>query len=229
MKKLKKSSFTAILAIGACQAGIFPAQAAEVDFSCMTHKVWPKSHVSSQYTSYDIVITNSCPGSVYWAMCIERLDLDSHKVVETHNPTGYVEADKTARVNLNLFKKPGNDVFRNRFQEFYVDIGYSIDNLPRPVCHAKQCEAKKAALRTAIKANETSWKKAERALAAQIARDCPNNGWDQASAAECSTKVRKSTAPEMDSYAVKDGELRQQMADIDPETCQIYSGDLATP
>ena len=228
MKKLNKSSFPAILALGVCLAGTFPVQAADVDLSCMSYKVWPKSHVSSEYTSYDVVIQNSCPGAVYWAMCIERLDPDSHKVVETHNPTGYVDGDKSARVNLNLFKKPGNNVFHNRFQEFYVDIGYTIDNLPKPVCYAKSCEAKKAPLRAQIKANETAWKKAEQALAAQIAKDCPNSGWDPAGHAECSKEVRNSSAPDMDAYAVKDQELRDQMAAIDPETCQIYSGNLAT-
>jgi hypothetical protein len=228
MKKLNKSSYPAILALVACLIATFPVQAADVDFSCMSYKVWPKSHVSTQYTSYDIVIQNSCPGSVYWAMCIERLDPDTHKVVETHNPTGFVEAEKTARVNLNLFKKPGNDVFRNRFQEFYVDIGYTIDNLPKPVCYAKQCEAKKASLRAEIRTNETAWKKAEKALAAQVAKDCPNTGWDKESFEECSQKVRDSSTTDMDAFAAKDRELRDQMAAIDPDHCQVYSGNLAT-
>jgi len=228
MKTLNTCSYPAVLVLVACLIATFAVQAADVDFSCMSYKVWPKSHVSTQYTSYDIVIQNSCPGSVYWAMCIERLDPDTHKVAETHNPTGFVEADKTARVNLNLFKKPGDDVFRNRFQEFYVDIGYTIDKLPQPVCYAKQCEAKKAPLRAQIKANESAWKKAEKALAAQIAKDCPDTGWDKESFADCSAEVRNSSDNDMDAYEAKDRELRDQMAAIDPETCQVYSGNLAT-
>ena len=224
MNKLIMRSF---LAFGFSLAGVFPVQAADVDFSCMSYKVWPKSHISSEYTSYDIVIQNSCPGSVYWAMCIERLDPDSHKVVETHNPTGYVEADKKARVNLNLFKKPGNNVFRNRFQEFYVDIGYAIDTLPKTACYAKSCEAKRSALRNEIRANEKAWQKAENMLAARVAKDCPNTGWDQASLEECSLEVKNSSAPEIDQYSEKDRELRAQMAAIDPETCALYSGNLA--
>jgi hypothetical protein len=228
MKKLNKSSIPAILVLAACLASTFPVQAAEVDFSCMSHKVWPKGHVSSEYISYDIVIENSCPGAVYWAMCIERLDPNSHKVVENHSPTGYVEADKKARVNLNAYKKPGNDVFRNRFQEFYVDIAYTIDSVPKPVCFAKQCEAKKAPLRAEIRANEAAWKKAEKSLAAQVAKDCPDTGWDEASFTECSLEVGKSIAPDMAAFAVKDQDLRNKMAAIDPENCEVHSGNLAT-
>ncbi|MCJ7815237.1 MAG: hypothetical protein MUP31_04210 [Xanthomonadales bacterium] len=226
MKKQNKSSFPAILALSSCLAFAIPVQAAEVDFSCMSYKVWGKSHISDQYTSYDVVIQNSCPGSVYWAMCIERLDPDSHKVVETHNPSGYVDAEKKARVNLNLHKKSGNSLFRNRFQEFYVDIAYAIDTLPVPKCYAAQCEAKKGAIRAEIRANETAWESAEKALAARIAAECPDTGWDTASFSECGSKVREANASEMEEYPLKDQELRDQMAAIDPEICEVYSGDL---
>jgi len=226
MKKLNMSIFPFILAASTWLAGAVTAQAAEVDFSCMSYKVWPKSHVSSQYMSYDIVIQNSCPGAVYWAMCIERLDPNTSKVIETHNPTGFVEVDKKARVNLNLYKKAGNDVFRNRFQEFYVDIGYSIDSLPVSHCYAKPCEAKKSTLRKAIKTNEAAWEQAEKKLNAKIAADCPDTGWDKVNPSECASKVRESSKDDFKAFAEKDRELRNQMAEIDPEICKVYSGGL---
>jgi len=228
MKSLKKYGLPATLALGALLAGTAPAAAAEIDFSCMTFKVWGKSHVSDQYNSFDVVIQNSCPGDVYWAMCIERLDPDSHKVVETHNPTGYVQADQKARVNLNLYKKPGDGVFRNRFQEFYVDIGYAIDNAPVTQCNASRCEAQKSELHGQIRANEKAWEKAEKELASRIATECPDTGWDQAGFDECQSNVRARNAEEMEEFPLKDQALRDQMAAVDPENCQVYSGELVT-
>lgn len=226
MKIKIKNHFPTML----CLASLLPfgtaAQAADIDFSCMSYKVWGKSHVSDQYTSYDIVLQNNCPGSVYWAMCIERLDPETHKAIETHNPTGYVDAEKKARVNLNLYKRAGHTEFRNRFQEFYVDIGYSIDSLPVANCYASQCEKNKSGLRVEISANEKAWERAEKALAARISAECPDTGWDPASFAQCESKVREINQSEMDAYVVKDQELREQMAAIDPEKCRVYSGDL---
>lgn len=226
MKILNKTNVTGILALSICLFGALPAVAAEIDFSCMSYKVWPKSHISDRYTSYDIVIKNSCPGDVFWEMCIERLDPVSHKVVETHNPAGFVEAEKKARVNLNLNKRPGRSVFRNRFQEFYVDIAYAIDSPLAPHCYATQCEAKKSGLRAEIRTNEKAWESAEKALAAQIIEKCPDSGWDEDSLAECSETVRNSNSVQMETFAIKDQELRDQMAAIDPDTCKVHSGDL---
>jgi hypothetical protein len=226
MKNLVNNGILAVLVLGNCLVGAGLAQAAEVDFSCMSYKVWGKSHVSDQYTSYDIVIQNACPGSVYWAMCIERLDPDTHKVIETHNPTGYVDAENKARVNLNLYKKTGKDLFRNRFQEFYVDIGYSIDSLPVPNCYASQCETKKSDLRQKIKSNEAAWKIADKALAAKIKADCPDTGWDTASFESCSSEVKAANSAEMEAFEMKDQELRDQMAAVDPDHCTVYSGDV---
>lgn len=226
MKSKIKSRTAAVMALAVVPFLATGAWAADVDFSCMSYKVWGKSHVSDQYTSYDIVIQNNCPGSVYWAMCIERIDPVTHKVVETHNPTGYVDAEKKARVNLNLYKRLDDKPFRNRFQEFYVDIGYSIDSLPVAQCYAAQCESSKKALRSEIDANEKAWEKAEKALAARIEAECPDTGWDTDSLAECQSKVRTANESEMEAYVTKDQELRDQMAAIDPEICQVYSGDL---
>ena len=204
-----------------------PVQAEEVDFSCMNYRVWPKAHLSSEYKNYDIVVQNQCPGAVYWAMCIERIDPDTFKVAETHNPTGYVEEGKKARVNLNLPKHPDNGKFRSRFQEFYVDVGYSIDGRPSPNCFATQCETEKRAFRLDIAANERAWAQADRALAARVRNECPDTGWDTVQSRECEDGVRAAGQAELEKFAARDLELREQMAAIDPETCLVYSGDLA--
>jgi len=203
------------------------AQDSGVDFSCLSYQVWGKSHVSNQYRSYDIVIQNDCPGAVYWAMCIERLDLNTHKVTETHNPTGYVDEGKKARVNLNLKKDMNKSKFRNRFQEFYVDIGYSIDGLPVAHCYGTQCENKKAPLRAEISANETAWKEAKKSLEAKISAECPDTGWETATHDECVSKAMAGSDSALAGFAATDRKLREQMAAIDPETCRVYSGELA--
>ena len=226
MKMQMQSAITAILALFAALPLTALAQESGVDFSCMSYKVWSKSHVSNQYRSYDIVVQNDCPGAVYWAMCIERLDLNTHKVTETHNPTGYVEEGKKARVNLNLKKDINKSKFRNRFQEFYVDIGYSIDGLPVAHCYATQCEARKATLRGEIRANEKAWKEAEKSLEAKISAECPNTGWDEATHDECVSKAMSHSDSGLDAFASTDKELREQMAAIDPDTCQVHSGEL---
>ena len=111
MKKLIKTGFPAVLIFVLCLIYTTAAQAEEVDFSCMDYKVWGKGHVSANYQDYDIVIYNRCPGAVYWSMCIERLDPWTNKVVETHEPTGHVDADKKARVNLQLARTRANHSF----------------------------------------------------------------------------------------------------------------------
>jgi hypothetical protein len=217
---------TGMLAVAA--AGASPAAAAaDVDFSCMSYKVWGKGHVSNQFMSYDIVIQNDCPGNVYWAMCIERLDQETQAVVETHNPAGYVEVGKKARVNLHLKKQPGKNVFHNRFQEFYLDVGYAIEPPARAQCLAAACEAKKRGIRNEIRANETAWRQAEQQIDRKIDNDCPNSGWDKDSYQKCSAEVRETNQYELEGYVLKDQELRQRLAEVDPEQCTVYSGELA--
>lgn len=226
MNKRIEWFLTAVLA----GAGVFtgtPAMAAEVDFSCMSYKAWGKGHVSDQFMSYDIVIQNDCPGNVYWAMCIERLDQKTHAVVETHNPAGYVEVGKKARVNLHLKKQPGKNVFHNRFQEFYLDVGYAIEPPARTQCLAASCEAKKRGIRNEIQANETAWQQTEKQIAQKIDKDCPNSGWDEASYKSCSEEIRNVNQDELESYQLQDRELRRRLAEVDPENCTVYSGELA--
>lgn len=226
MKKLRTIRLPALVASAFFLLPAFSAYAEDVDFSCMSYRVWGKGHMSDQYKSYDIVVQNQCPGDVYWAMCIERMDPDTHKVVETHKPTGYVQEGKKARVNLNMRKHPDPDRFRNRFQEFYVDIGYAIDGAATPACMAAQCESRKTDVRKKISTNEKAWEKADRALAAQIKEACPDTGWDTVASKECEENLRAASQEAMEQFAALDLELREQIAAIDPDTCQVHSGDL---
>jgi hypothetical protein len=109
-----------------------------------------------------------------------------------------------------------------------VDIGYAIDNEPVTQCHASRCEAQKSDLRGQIRANEKAWEKAEKALASRMATECPDTGWDKAGFDECQLTVRAGSAEEMAGFPLKDQELRDQMAAVDPENCQVYSGELVT-
>ncbi|MBT8047869.1 MAG: hypothetical protein HKO99_01435 [Xanthomonadales bacterium] len=227
MKKPTNNPFPMLAALLCMLLPAMPAQAAEVDFSCMNYRVWSKSHLSSEYRSFDIVVQNQCPGSVYWAMCIERIDPDTFVVAETHNPTGYVEEGKKARVNLNLRKHPNDAKFRSRFQEFYVDVGYSIDGAPAPNCFASQCEAKKRSLRLEIRENENVWEQAERALSERIKNECPDTGWDTLQSQECEDRVKAASQAELQRFEATDLELREQVTEIEPGDCRSYSGELA--
>ncbi len=202
------------------------AWAAEVDFSCMSYKVWPKNHLSHRYREFDIVLTNKCPGAAYWSMCIERLDPDTNRVWETLRPAGLVEPEKKARVNLQTKRDDGPATFRKRFEEFYVNIGYAVDSVATADCFARQCEAKKSDLRASVKANERAWEKAEKALSVRIASECPDSGWDTAAREKCAVDLRESASEQLDSFSSRDAQLREQMAAIDPDQCTAWSGDL---
>jgi len=227
MTRKETVRFFSILTLVYFLAPAVSAHAEEVDFSCMSYRVWGKSHVSDKYNSYDIVVQNQCPGAVFWAMCIERIDPETNKIAETHKPTGHVVEGKKARVNLNLYKDKDLTKFRNRFQEFYVDVGYSLSNSPVAQCHAAQCEREKRSLRKEIRANESAWESAENELAAKVKNECPDTGWDSVISQECEQKTRAAGSAEVEQFAARDLELREQMAAIDPEKCRIRSGELA--
>jgi len=223
---LKKTSISAGLAVLFLFAPFTSAIAAEIDFSCMSYKVWPKSHLSNRFREYDVVLQNRCPGPVYWSMCIERIDSDSNTVWETLKPSGYVEQEKKARVNLQTKKNDGPKTFRKRYEEFYVNIAYAVDSAATAECFASQCESKKADLRSAIKANENAWEKAEMALTARIEDECPDSSWDTAAHQECAVQLRDSSNEQVEAFAARDAELREDMAAIDPDHCTAWSGEL---
>jgi len=223
---LKRTGITAGLIALLLFAPVSTLQAAEVDFSCMSYKVWPKRHLSHRYREFDIVLQNHCPGPVYWSMCIERIDAKTLSVWETLKPAGYIETEKKARVNLQAQKNEGTSTFRRRFEEFYVNIGYAVDSASSADCFATQCEASKRDLRAAIKANEVAWEKSENAVVVQIASECPDEGWDPAGWQDCSVRIRESGESRMEQFALKDTELRENMAAVDPDRCTTSSGAL---
>lgn len=208
-------------------AGPVELRAAETDFSCLSHEVRGKIQVAERYKEYDVIVQNGCPGPVYWSMCIERMDPLTHEVLEVHTPSGYLEADKRARVNLQMKKGPERMTFRHRYQEFYVNIGYAIDAVASVACVAKTCEAERRGLRTRLDGNVTAWEKAEKELAERLARECPASGWDKTEEVEtCEAGIRVAAQAELEQYAATDAELRGQLQDESLERCRVHGGDL---
>jgi hypothetical protein len=223
-KHLGATVVTCLLLIP-CEAELL---AAETDFSCMSHEVRGKIQVAERYKEYDVVVQNRCPGPVYWSMCIERMDPLTHKVLEVHTPSGWLEADKRARVNLQMKKGPERMTFRHRYQEFYVNIGYAIDAAASAACVAKTCEAEQSDLRNRLDANAAAWEKAESALAERLARECPQSGWGKTEEVEtCEAGIREGVMEELQQYAAIDAELRGQLQDEALRHCRVHGGDLA--
>ncbi|NCF62297.1 MAG: hypothetical protein GWP58_05560 [Gammaproteobacteria bacterium] len=229
MKSIMKSIvYTGLLTVISCLALIANSQAAEVDFSCMEESVRGKPLVTDRYKEYDVNIQNTCPGSAYWSMCIERLDPWTYKVLETHTPSGLVEEGKKARVNLHMKRGPEWMQFRNRFQPFYVNIAYGIKTPAKASCRAAMCEQKKSSLRAEILANEKAWLNANKSLEKKIASECPGTGWETEEQSKCEAGVRKASQAEMVQFVRKDVVLREQVANVDPVQCQVYAGGLLT-
>jgi hypothetical protein len=220
----------AVLGLGlALQAGPAP-QAADVDFSCLSYEARGKARVAERYKEYDVVLENRCPGPVYWAMCIERVDPKSHRVVETHTPAGYLEADKTSRVNMQLKKGPENMTFRKRFQEFYVSTGYAIDAMPAAACAAQKCEAPRRELRQRIDANLAAWAEAQQTLETRLVDECPESGWGATEDLDtCREPIRAAGQEQLQQHAQTDQALREELQSAEPAGCQIFGGDLVEP
>ena len=203
------------------------AMAEDVDLSCMSYQVRGKTQVTERYKEYDVLVTNACPGPVYWAMCIERLDPVSHRILEAHTPTGYVDADQKIRVNLQMKRGPDSMDFRQRFQEFYAAVGYSIDPPAKARCIAANCEAARRDLRRQIDANLRDWEAAEAALARKLDAECPESGWGKTEQLEqCSAAIRANAQPRLDELARKDAALREELTLTGPPGCQLHAGEL---
>jgi hypothetical protein len=201
--------------------------ATEVDLSCMSQTVLGKIQVAERYKEYDVVLNNNCPGPVYWTMCIERVDPLSHKVVEVHTPSGYLEAEQKSRVNLHMKKGPERMAFRKRFQEFYVSAGYAIDAAAVARCVAGGCEAERRDIRTRFDANTKAWEQAEAALSARLASECPQSGWGKTEQVEtCEAGIREAAREELERLTQSDAELRKELQVGGPEHCRLYGGDL---
>ena len=81
MKTVKSSALPMSLAILLCASLTHPALAQEADLSCMSYRVLDKIQVADRYKEFDVIVTNSCPGAVYWSMCLERLDSRNQKIL----------------------------------------------------------------------------------------------------------------------------------------------------
>lgn len=229
MNKTIKAGIPAIMAVLSVLVPFSAVQADDVDFSCMKYRVWGKSHLSDRFREFDIVLENRCPGPANWTMCIERMDPWTNKILETHTPSGHVLPEKKARVNLHLKRGSEDRSFHNRFQEFYVNISYSISGAPSVECYASQCEEKKKGIREQIRANENAWKQTNNNIKALIAEECPDSGWDKTTLEECELGIREAQKDQLELYVENDVLLREQLAAIDPEHCQVWSGALTDP
>ena len=227
MKTPKRSAFPMSLAVLLCGVLPGPTLAQEADLSCMSYRVLDKIQVAERYREFDVIVTNSCPGAVYWTMCIERLDSRNQKILESHTPSGYVEKDEKSRVNLQM-KKSGNDgEFRQRFQEFYVNVGYGIERAASAKCMASVCETQKRETRKQSRANLAAWEQLEKELAAKLAAECPESGWGVTEEVEsCRAGIREAAQPELDRFEQADTELRERIESGDPAYCQVHGGDL---
>ena len=225
------SSVTMRVLLAAITLGITAVsavQAAEpVDLSCMSHMVRGKTPLTDRYKEYDIIVQNRCPGPVYWKMCIERLDAVTHKVIEVHTPAGYIEAEKKARVNVQMKPGPESMAFRKRYQSFYVDVGYAVNDAAVPGCIASSCEAAKAPIHRQIDQNLAAWARAEAALEQRLADECPETGWGRTEEVEtCETAIREAAAEELERLAAADAALREELQAAGPDHCVIEGGDL---
>jgi hypothetical protein len=228
MRLLKLPERPGIAVLLACAWMCVPANAQETDLSCMSYRVLDKIQVAERYKEFDVIVENSCPGPVYWTMCIERLDSGNQRILESHTPGGYVEQDSKSRVNLQMKKSGEPTDFRQRFQEFYVNVAYGIAGPSSANCVAGQCEARKREARADFRGNLAAWEKAEKALASRLEADCPESGWGVTEEVEtCRAAIRESAQPAMDAFARKDTELRQLIvADDNAAYCRLYGGDL---
>lgn len=214
----------------AALSALLPAAAGaeqQVDLSCMSLEVKGKTQVTERHKEYDVVVTNACPGPVYWAMCIERLDPYTNRILESHTPTGYIDADQKIRVNLQMKKGPPAMDFRQRFQEFYVASGFAIGPPATARCVASQCEAARRGVRGKLRANLDRWEAAVRSLEARLAAECPESGWGKTEAVEqCESGIRAEVQPRLDELAGIDTDLREELRLAGPPGCDLYAGEL---
>lgn len=221
----KTAGYTVFLSL-LVSAQAWAAESAGVDFSCMKEQVRPIIQVTDQHREFDVVVRNHCPGSVYWSMCIERMDPWTHKILESHSPAGHVEVDKRSRVNLQMKATPNAYGDLNRAQEFYLNVAYSIKGPARANCVARTCEAKKTVLRAESAKNAAAWRKAWTAVEAKMTADCPDHGWNTSDTEACRKAISDAAAEDLAEYEEKDNALREQLSAIDPETCAVYGGQV---
>lgn len=202
------------------------ADPAEDTFACMTEQVRPIIQVTDQHQEFDVVLRNECPGDVYWAMCIDRMDPWNHRVIESLTPTGYVKAGAKTRVNLQMKAVPDTDGDVVRSQEFYFAVAYAINGPTTASCVAKRCEPQKTALRAELRDNDQAWRKYRRAVEAQQLSECPDHGWNIDDVNDCRQKIAESAGAELAEFRKMDESLRARLGAIDPGTCTVYGGNV---
>jgi len=207
-----------------------PAGAAqEVDFSCVKEWVRGKPQLYDQYKEYDVILHNQCPGAVYWNLCIERVDPATHRVIETHTPSGFIEAEAKSRVNLQLRKGPPEMGENRRFQELYVGDGYALQPPAAARCVAAECESYKHEWRTRLSENGKTWQAARDALEARLQAECPASAWGRTAETEaCEAELLRSSQPELDEYAAEEQRLREKLRTAGGPGCELHGGDPAT-
>jgi len=204
---------------------VMPLQAAEVDLSCMEHRVRAKIAVSNRFREFDVIVENRCPGPAYWSMCIERMDPQTSKLLETFTPSGQVQKDKKTRVNLRMMRVSDESDPVMEFEEFYLDIGYARQPTINAQCVANACEAQKVDLRKAFRANRKARQKLETDLADRISTECPQSGWSGNDQAECEAGIRQAAQAGLNGLVQEQTELETQLAAVDPENCHVYKGE----
>lgn len=219
----KFTFLTSLLAVSVSIPVTF-LQAKEVDFSCMSYEVKEKIQVSNIYREYDIILENRCPGSVYWSMCIERMDPWTHEIAEALTPSGIIQMEKKSRVNLQMKRRLDESRSRQAFQEFYLNIGYALKLPVNTLCVAPVCESKRRGLRTKFRSNDAAWQKAKKTLTARISTECPQSGWDSSTQDVCEAKIRENSQATMGQFAQKEKELKNKLSAVDPGRCQVHAG-----
>ncbi len=219
---LKPLVWSASLSVIFILSPLLPVQAEEVDLSCMKHRVRAKIQVSNRYREFDVLIENTCPGPVYWSMCIERMDPQTRKIRETLTPSGQIQQEKKTRVNLRMTQVSDESDPRIVFEEFYLGVGFALNPELIAQCVALDCEAKKQDLRTVFTANDNALQKINTALANRISTECPQSGWSGNDQAECEAEIRQAVQAELDELTNMQNELETQLAAVDPEVCQVH-------
>jgi hypothetical protein len=217
-----------IIVTGLLSAGFFmpisTVQAEAVDFSCMEHEVRGKIQVSEHLKEYDIVVRNQCPGTVYWSMCIEKMNPWTNETQAALMPSGVIQMEQKSRVNLQLKKHFDASRSRQSFGEFYLNVGYALKPTSTARCIAGGCESKRRRLRTEFRANDTAWQKAKKVLTTRMSTECPQSGWDTEAQDECKAEIRKRNNASMERFEQRDEELRSSMSAIEPDLCRVYGG-----
>lgn len=222
--KIMKWQKRMVNALASCTIVLTPlAFAEEVDFSCMKESVKTKTQVSHKYREYDIVLENQCSESVYWSMCIERINPWTNKITETLTPSARVEKDKKFRINLQMKIQEEESI--ESYEKFYVSHEYGLISPPMVECMAYQCETRKRELREEMRRNDESLRKVRAAMAEQSKTDCTRLGWSDGEKERCRASVAMEYRPQLSELGVTQISIKERLAAVDPENCQIHPAD----